>query len=273
MGFWSKLILGGLGWTLGGPIGAILGVIAAGFFDGDSRSSIEDGGNSSFGGKNSQSRKTTQGDFLLVVMILAGSVMKADGSVLKSELEEVKAFLRANFTEEEGKEALQMLKKILASNYDYRDVCRQVRSRLNYSGKLELIHTLFKIASADGDISQAEINIIYEICHLTGVSDADYVSIKTAYKAYTHGSSSGNGRSESGSSGKKQMSLADAYKILEVDKSATDDEVKKAYRRMAMKYHPDKVNNLGEEVKRSATEKFKAVGEAYQIIKSSRGML
>lgn len=271
MGFWSKLILGGLGWTLGGPIGAIIGVLAAGLFDGNSKFSIDDGGSSSSGKDDFQSRKTTQGDFLLVVMILAGSVMKADGSVLKSELDEVKAFLRANFTEEEGKEALQMLKKILASNYDYREVCRQVRSRLNYSGKLELAHMLFKIASADGDISQAEINIIYEICHLTGVSDADYVSIKTAYKAYTHGSSGGSGRS-GGSSRQKQMNLTDAYKILEVDSNATDDEVKKAYRRMAMKYHPDKVNNLGDEVKRSATEKFKAVGEAYQIIKNSRGM-
>ena len=269
MGFWSKLILGGLGWTLGGPIGAILGVLAAGLFDGNSKFSIEDGGNSSFGKDDSQSRKTTQGDFLLVVMILAGSVMKADGSVLKSELDEVKAFLRANFTEEEGKEALQMLKKILASNYDYREVCRQVRSRLNYSGKLELAHMLFKIASADGDISQPEINIIYEICHLTGISEADYVSIKTAYKAYTRGNSGGR---SGGSYSQKKMNLTDAYKILEVDSKATDDEVKKAYRRMAMKYHPDKVNNLGDEVKRSATEKFKAVGEAYRIIKDSRGM-
>lgn len=269
MGFWSKLFLGGLGWTLGGPIGAILGVLAASYFDGKSKFSIEDGGSSS-SNDDFQSRKTTQGDFLLVLMILAGSVMKADGNVLKSELEEVKAFLRANFTEEEGKEALQMLKKILSSDYEYRDVCRQVRSRLNYSGKLELVHMLFKIASADGDISQPEINIIYEMCRLMGVSDADYSSIKAAYKTYTNGGSGRGGNS--GSSAKRQMSLSDAYKVLEVASNATDDEVKKAYRRMAMKYHPDKVNNLGEEVKRSATEKFKAVGEAYQIIKNSRGM-
>ena len=101
-----------------------------------------------------------------------------------------------------------------------------------------------------------------------GVSDADYTSIKTAYKAYTSGSGGGS----DSSSNQKRISLAEAYKILEVDNSASDDEIKKAYRRMAMKYHPDKVNNLGEEVRRSATEKFKAVGEAYQIIKNSRGM-
>ncbi len=268
MGFWSKLILGGLGWTLGGPIGAIIGVLAAGLFDDKSKFSIEDGGRS-VDNDDFQSRKTTRGDFLMVLMVLAGSVMKADGSVLKSELEEVKVFLRANFTEEEGKEALQMLKKILSSNYDYREVCRQVKSRLNYSGKLELVHMLFKVASADGDITQPEINIIYEMCHLMGVSDADYSSIKAAYKAYTRGS----GSSSSGSSSnQRQMSLADAYKILELDKNASDDDVKKAYRRMAMKYHPDKVNNLGDEVRRSATEKFKAVGEAYQIVKNSRGM-
>lgn len=279
MSFWTKLLLGGLGWSIGGPIGAIIGVCVARIFENNSTISIDDksGGEEGYTSKGSStsrgssySRKTTQGDFLMVLMVLAGSVMKVDGSAVKSELEVIKEFLRSNFTEAEGKEALQMLKKILDIDYNYREVCRQVRVRLNYSGKLELTHLLFKVAAADGEIVQSEINIIYEMCSLIGVSEADYISIKTAYKAYTKGGSySGGGRSSLAS---KQITLSDAYKIMEIDKSASDDEVKKAYRRMAMKYHPDKVNNLGEEVKRSATEKFKAVQEAYQVIKSSRGM-
>lgn len=276
MGFWSKLILGGLGWTLGGPIGAIIGVIIASAFSNGSTKILEDGdsdsgsqpnyGDFEKGKKRSSSRKTTQGDFLMVLMLLSGSVMKADGAATKAELEAVKEFLRANFTEEEGKDALQMLKKILAANYNYRDVCRQIRTRLNYSGKLELVHLLFKIASADNDISQPEINMIYEMCSLMGVSDADYASIKAAYRAYTNSSSGGQQ-----STSQRTMTMAEAYSILEIESSATDDEVKRAYRRMAMKYHPDKVNTLGEQVRRSATEKFKKVGEAYQMIKESRG--
>ncbi len=274
MGFWSKLILGGLGWTLGGPIGAIIGVLIAGAFSNGSEKTIGDGEESpnyndfEKGGSRAKSRKTTQGDFLMVLMLLSGSVMKADGVATKSELEVVKAFLRANFTEEEGKEALQMLKKILATNYSYRDVCSQIRTRLNYSGKLVLVHLLFKIASADQEISQPEINIIYEMCHLMGVSDADYQSIKAAYKAYTAGSAGGGQQHTT----QRTITITQAYSILEIDSSATDDEVKRAYRRMAMKYHPDKVNTLGEKVRQSATEKFKAVGEAYQIIKERRGM-
>lgn len=266
MGFWSKLILGGLGWTLGGPIGAIIGVIIAGAFSGVTTNSIGDGGEKE--SDNTKSRKTTQGDFLMVLMVLAGSVMKADGAATKSELDVVKAFLRANFTEAEGKEALQMLKKIIATDYSYRDVCAQVRLRLSYSGRLELVHLLFKIASADQDISLSEINVIHSMCYLMGVTDNDYFSIKAAYSAYANGSSSGKQKHATDSS----ITLTKAYSILEINSSATDDEVKKAYRRMAMKYHPDKVNTLGEKVRQSATEKFKAVGEAYRVIKESRGL-
>lgn len=270
MGFWSKLILGGLGWTLGGPIGAIIGVLIANAFSNGTENTIGDGGESpnyddfEKGDRKANSRKTTQGDFLMVLMLLAGSVMKADGAATKSELEVVKSFLRANFTEEEGKEALQMLKKILATNYSYRDVCSQIRTRLNYSGRLELVHLLFKIASADQDICQAEINVIYSMSSLMGVREEDYHSIKAAYRTYT-----GGGQQHTT---QRTITITQAYSILEIESNATDDEVKRAYRRMAMKYHPDKVNTLGEKVRQSATEKFKAVGEAYQLIKEKRGM-
>jgi DnaJ like chaperone protein len=64
-----------------------------------------------------------------------------------------------------------------------------------------------------------------------------------------------------------------AYKSLEIEPSATDEEIKKAYRRMAKKYHPDKVNELGEDVKKSATEKFRSINEAYESLKKQRGFV
>ena len=63
-----------------------------------------------------------------------------------------------------------------------------------------------------------------------------------------------------------------AYTALEISPTATDEEVKKAYRRMAMKYHPDKVANACEEIRKQATEKFRGVNEAYEHIKQQRGL-
>jgi DnaJ like chaperone protein len=63
-----------------------------------------------------------------------------------------------------------------------------------------------------------------------------------------------------------------AYKILEISTSASDDELKKAYRKMAVKYHPDKVQHLGDDFQRMAEEKFKTLNEAYQQIKKERGL-
>ncbi len=63
-----------------------------------------------------------------------------------------------------------------------------------------------------------------------------------------------------------------AYEVLEISPSATDDEVKSAYRRMAMKHHPDKVATLGPEVQKAAAEKFRKIQEAYETIKQERGI-
>jgi DnaJ like chaperone protein len=117
-----------------------------------------------------------------------------------------------------------------------------------------MLHLMFDIANADNDVSQSEILLIKRVASAMGISDADYTSIASMFS-------------------KTKAKSADwAYDVLEISRSASDDEVKKAYRRMAMKYHPDKVNTMGEEVKRKATEKFRAVNEAYNAIKAERGM-
>jgi DnaJ like chaperone protein len=121
---------------------------------------------------------------------------------------------------------------------------------MDYSSRLQLLHLLFNISLADGAANASEIAMIEEISGYLGIASSDYVSIRNMFVPETNS----------------------AYKILEIEPTATDEEVKKAYRRMAMKYHPDKVSHLGEEFRKTADEKFKSVNEAYEKIKKERNI-
>ncbi len=248
MGLFSKIIAGGLGWTLGGPIGAIIGVALASIFDNDK----------TFEYKrvraNTTASNTHQGanDFQIVLLVLMAAIVKADGRIVKDELSVVKRFLIQNYGEEGAREAWQILNQLLKQNINIADVATQCASNLNYSTRLQLINMLFSIAAGDGAVNNAEINLIRNIAYHMQISDADLTSIAAMFT--------------------KQTNPDWAYQILELSPNCTNDEIKKAYRRMAMKYHPDKVNSLGEEVRQNATEKFRKVKEAYDYLKQQRGI-
>jgi len=246
MAGFGKWIGGGLGWAFGGPIGALVGFAVGSLFDGNSGQTF-----------NSQDRRTgrttTEGDFKISLLVMIACVMKADGKVQKAELNVVKKFLVTNFGEEGALEALQILKSLLEQQIDEREVAMQINSYMNYSAKMQLVHFLFDVALSDGEMHQSELSVIERISSVFGISQADFESLKAPYF--------------------KQTDTNWAYKALETESTASDEEVKKAYRRMAMKYHPDKVNNLGDDVKKSATEKFRVINEAYESIKKSRGIV
>ena len=162
----------------------------------------------------------------------------------------VKPFLVRNFGEEGAKQALQLLKQLLEQSINPTDVAQQIRQHVNYSVRLELVHLLLEVAKADGEVVDAETHIIELIATQMGISAADYQSLLSLYRTHTDENW--------------------AYTALEIQPTATDDEVKKAYRRMAMKYHPDKVANAGEEIRQQATEKFRKINEAYEAIKAMR---
>lgn len=282
MGIFSGFLFGVLGWTLSGPIGAIIGGIL-GYnlaspkeIDDYDKAARPDYGDLTGDGDRGPSRRraskkdTAQGDFGVALMMLVAAVMRADGRVTKDELSEVKEFLAANFPEDQAKAALQVLKEVLKRDFEIAPVCAQIRDNLNYSSRLELLHLLFKISAADGMLTKSEMDLVRDIAYRLGINAADFRSIYAAYSAYTRGSSSSGGSSQGGAQASR-MSLSQAYSILELTPEATEQDVKKAYRKMAMKFHPDKVNTLGEEVKRSAAEKFKAVNEAYNVIKDAKG--
>jgi len=241
MSGFGKWIGGGLGWAFGGPIGGLIGFAVGSMFDAPSTI------------KTSQSKTvTSQNDFKISLLVLIACVMKADGRIQKSELAVVKRFLVANFGEDGALDALQILKKLLEQDINETEVAMQVNQFMNYSAKLQLLHFLFDIAYSDGEIHTAEQALIERIAGIFRVSNADFESLKAPYS--------------------KNTDPSWAYKTLEIESTATEDEIKKAYRRMAMKFHPDKVQNLGEDVKKSATEKFRTINEAYETIKKARGM-
>lgn len=251
----AKWVLGGLGFVLGGPIGTLIGFVIGSFVDAiSSGAQALPEGSGSTGPKvgTNSSNRVTQGDISVSLLVLIACVMKADGRVLKSEVNYIKPFLLRTYGEEGGKEALQILKKLLEQDIDVSAVSRQIGQYVNYSTRLEIIHLLLELANADGEFAQQEQAVIEQIAAGMGVRTKDFESLTAMYQ--------------------KAKEPNWAYTVLEIEPTATDEEVKKAYRRMAMKYHPDKVNNVSEEIKQKATEKFRAINEAYEHIKSLRGM-
>jgi DnaJ like chaperone protein len=232
----------GLGWAVGGPIGGILGLALGSMFDGSTTAEPPRG--------RLYQSATRRGDYAASLLVLVAAVMKADGRVMKSELEYVKNYFLSRFGNEAAQEAIGMLRDILKQEIPVRDVTAQLNQRLDYSYRLEMVHFLFGIAAADSGVSDSEKKLIRQIAGFMNISASDLESIQAMF-----------------------ISASDAaYKILEIDSTASDEELKKAYRRMAMKYHPDKVAHLGEDFKKVAQEKFRKVKDAYDSIKKDRGI-
>ena len=246
MGLFSKILAGGLGWAVGGPVGAIIGVVAASLLGGGARRLEQTRY------ETVNQRTAAQNDFKVAMLVLMAAVMKADGSVVKSELNVVKSYLLKHYGEDEALDALRMLRELLKQDIDYRAVAGQVRMNVTYSARLQLLHVLLSIAMSDGQMPEREMAVVKAIADAMGVYDSDFRSIMAMFSV---------SRNEDW-----------AYEVLEIKKEATDDEVKKAYRRMAMKYHPDKLAGMGEDIKQQSTEKFRKINEAYEHIKSVRGM-
>lgn len=239
MASFGKWIGGGLGWALGGPIGGVLGFVFGSIFDSMQSGQYEHKGFT----------PTQEGDFKVSLLVMIAAIMKADGRIMKSELEFVKRFFLAQFGEQEAERLLLLLREILRQELDVDEICEQIQENMEYPSRLQLVHFLFGVAAADGEPHAAEAELLKRICLHMGIRQKDFDSIKAMFIKDT----------------------GSAYRILEITPDASDEEVKKAYRKMALKYHPDKVAHLGEDVQKAAKEKFQQLNQAYNEIKQQRG--
>ena len=219
--------IGGIvGFMAGGTLGALAGYAIGSLFDKSTTSHEQTAGNNAYGQRNS---------FLFSMLVMASYIIKADGKVMHSEMEFVRRFLRANFGEEAAIEGNRILLNLLEQRkqMDTQDPSafkttiyncgRQIKINLSHEERLQLLNFLAMIAKSDGHVCQAEIEALKETAIAMGLSASEVGSMLNL---------GGN-------------SLEEAYKVLEITPTATDDEVKVAYRKLALKHHPDRVASLG----------------------------
>lgn len=240
-----RWLLAVLGYALYRLPGAIIGFIIGSLFD---NFSVRSGRASVF---TAHQQTVSPADFELNLLSLASLVIKADGNVSQVELD----YVRQYFVQAYGKDRANATFKVFNEVINKREISAQhiggyLRQRTRYESRLQILHFLFSIANSDGRVSELEVAEINRISGFLGIYAQDFESIKAMFF----------------------KNPDSAYRILEIDRSATDAEVKNAFRTMAKKYHPDKLQHLDEAHRKGGEEKFKKVQEAYDQIRKERGI-
>lgn len=239
----GKWIAGALGWAMFGPIGGILGY----FFAANMERLAE--ASTGYGGEQNSWNQGQRNSFLMSLLVLSAAVIKADGKVTSQEISKLREFFAANFGAQAADEAESVVRELVQKGFNLYEVCGQIRSCMDYSQRLQLFYYLVSLGSCDG-LHQKEVDLLEVIATYIGLPKTEADSIFAQFRP----SNDSN------------------YRILGITSNATDEEVKKAYRKMAVQYHPDKVATLGEDVQKAAEEKFKAVSQAYEAICRERGI-
>lgn len=240
----SIAIIGAIiGLISGGPLGAVIGFLIGMYIE--------------YAGSDDSSQQQTRQtyreapptDFTRHLLILIAAIMNADGSAMRSELDLVKRMLVRTYGEQRAAHLLLILREMLKEKQEVTFVCRQIRSEMAYSQRLELLHVLFRISRADSDINPSELQLLQHIATQMGITTPDFLSLRAMFVT----------------------SPDSDYKILDVNPNANEEEVKKAYRKMAMRFHPDRLLGLTDSEKKAAEDKFLSVQKAYENIKRKRG--
>lgn len=198
----------------------------------------------------SSSQRVSPADFELNLLSLASIVIKADGKVSQQEMQFVQNYFVQSYGKDKANAIFRTFNEVVKSReVAPKAICEYLRVRMRYESRLQIIHFLFSIAQADGHVSIPEVDKIKEIAGYMAIGQRDFESIKAMFF----------------------KNPDSAYKILEIDRSATVEEIKKAYRTMAKKYHPDKLQHMDEAYRKGAQEKFQKVQEAYEQLQKEKG--
>jgi DnaJ like chaperone protein len=216
--------------------GAILGFMVGGFFEFLSKNSLQ---------IRTSSYAINPETFQLNLLALSALIIKADGKVQKKELDFVRSFFIGQYGKERADSIFKTFNTQIKKETQHLDQLTQVFvQQTAYETRLQILHFLFGIANADGNISDVELQKLSQVASGMRLRLPDFESIKAMFVKNTD----------------------NAYKILEIDSNASQDEIKSAYRKMAKKYHPDKLRGQDPAMIKGAEEKFREVQKAYKTL-------
>jgi len=245
-----RWLLAVLGYTFFRFPGAIIGFLLGSLLDNVVGGKGTSGGSFQQVFKQQRSESVSPADFELNLLSLASLVIKADGVVNQKELDYVRQYFVQAYGKERANATFKVFNEVIKSReINSAKICALLRSRTRYESRLQILHFLFSIANADGHVTQSEVVEINNIARYLAIQLQDFESIKAMFF----------------------KNPDSAYKILEINRTATDAEVKKAYRTMAKKYHPDKLQHMDEAYQKGAQEKFQKVQQAYEQLQKERG--
>ena len=245
----------GLGWFIGGPFGAIIGGLIGASWGSDEASD----GSSSYAFSGSDGNSGNRNSYLMSMLVLAAHIIKADGRIMHSEMELMRQWLRANFGDVAVQQGEQILRRLFEASKQQGEErfreniqasCKQIADNVDYSGRLQLLNFLVMIAQADGYVDATEVRALKEVAVWMQMSESEVDSMLNLEKE----------------------DLESAYKVLGVRPDATDEEVRRAYRRLALEHHPDRVAALGDDVRKAAEKKFQEINAAKERIWKVRGL-
>ncbi len=272
----GKWIGSALGWILSG--GNVLGAIAGycigsllseatstaereNGFNGNGNTFRNDYSDTQF---NQRPFEEDRNSFLFSMLVLSSYIIKADGKIMHSEMNCVRNFLRNNFGEQAVRQGEDILLKLFEMQKQQgattfketiRKSCVEISFHMNIGQRLQLLDYLIIIAKVDGTVSPEEVYALKEVATYLGLSAQDVDSMLNME-----------------ASSNQQIGLDEAYKILGISPNATNDEVKAAYRKMALKHHPDRVSTLGDDIREAAEKKFQEINNAKERIYKARGL-
>lgn len=209
--------------------------------------------------------------FLKSVAQLLCIVMAADRKTTKTELNVVKKYLSRNFDEGDAHTILQMMSRCLKKPMpqDLRPFCLQLNQNMSYRQRLSFLTTLFEIAVVDSRIEKEEAKVIEMYARFACIKQVDF-DRQRGYFAYgftwENTGKQKTSSSDTSSGGKNSTTKDWAYDVLGVSRGASEKEIKNAFRKLSMQYHPDKQIDATDEELRISTEKFQRISEAYEVL-------
>lgn len=241
---------GAIGWMIGGPLGGLLGYVLGSLFDGSSESTTTHYGNTYTSRPASAEEQPQRDNFIFSLLVLSSCVIQADGKIMHSEMEYVRRFFRTNFGESAAQQANDILLKLFKTEVDLPGCGRQIADHMDYASRLQLLHYLAGIAQADGKVTDDEVQVLRQAARAMLMDEREVDALLNLGK----------------------QDIEAAYKVLEVSPDISDADLKRAYKKLVLKNHPDRVAALGEDIRLKAEEKLKQINEAYRRICEARGI-